>query len=319
MTVTHEGTRIYAHNATDAFSRGDQPTKDMLERISDVHADVFFITEAYDATKDTIHIENVAEDLDNAGYRVNYGRYSEQTRKDQHGYIIGVREGLLVGGFTTVALATGRLLVQAAVVEQSSGREFLYVGGHFGDHKAARTAEVGSFLDLYRARLDARQPLVLSGDINNAVDYTFFRAALWLGGTAAQLVFAEKARKQETGERQSAIGRVSSLAIRAKGQLDGADIKRLRDEGYLFDANNDHVATSFVPGLGPLEKVVERIPALRAWLLKQPHIEADHIMANIGMFVDFRTYQALANDEHLGIAATYQLVRYMNHSAGRIA
>lgn len=307
-----EGTLLYHHNITDALTGSDTQVRQTVQRVAEVDPDSFFLSEAYDANAPTSRVEHVAEDLQKQGYAIQYGSYSEPGRPDQHGFVAGVRGNLLAGHFGTTELA-GRVVVEAAMFEKSSGIPFAEVEGHFGDHKARRQLEFAAFSKRYGAYIEHGGALVLSGDLNNAIDETSaFARAMRVGAAVANTCFAGQAKLVEMGDAhglQKMIGRIASLLIRGADQLDGEDIRRLIDTYHFTDANTEHLPTSFVPHLpGALLKAVSTLPPLERWLLGKPHIEADHIMATKGTLTDFTVYQRLPGDEHLATSARYSLL-----------
>jgi endonuclease/exonuclease/phosphatase family metal-dependent hydrolase len=306
MASAAEGTIIYTHNATDALSGSDAQVRQLLDRIRTVNADSIFISEAYRLGASTERIDNAVADLART-HVVAIGPYTEAGRPDQHGFLAAVRKEFLMGRLAVVYFA-GRAAVQATMIEKNSGRLFTQVQVHFGDHKLRRQAELDAFFMQYGGHLEARVPLVLAGDLNNAIDNSLFAQAVTAAGRFARSHFADQATMVEQRQGRSVVGRIASLAIRASDQLDGEDICRLMTEGNLTDCNTEHLPTGFVPHLPRLLSLaLSMTPGLGAWLLGTPHIEADHIMANTGMLTDFTRYPRLPGDEHLGISAVYRL------------
>jgi len=304
-----EGTLLFNHNATEAVGGSDQRVIAELDLIRSVDPDAGYLSEAYGSLTSQIRIDSFLEDVQRMGYAVDTHIYTRPDEAYRHGSISFARPDLIVKP-PTYPEFNGRTATETVLIEESSGRRYLKLDFHASSTKRERGLEVDRLLLYYGRRLMLAEPFLLDIDLNNAEDGSAFALLAHALGTVARTgSLPELARQDETNEHHTLLGRLASIFIRADDQLDAEDITKLLEYGWLKSANVAHERTSFVPQLPPkLERLVRLIPAIGAWLLDQPHIEADYFLANVGQFSDFRTYPRQPEDEHLATSVRYSLL-----------
>lgn len=316
MRLAGRGQILYAKNIDDALNNPVGPHQDAsaalnpdarlneeLELIWGANPDVIFLSEAWDAGRSQERVASVAEDFVRRGYAVRYEPYSEGQRKDEHGFFVAVRSEKLVGNIELVHFA-GRGGVRAVIEDENSDKHITALGAHFNDLRVAREREIADLIENY---VDSSEAQVLVDDFNNSIDYRPLALALKAGGLAFQLaVKLGLCHEAAPGEIDpKTLDRLASLAIRARAQVNGKQIRALRRAGF-FDADPKKQSTTLVPSLpaGVVAKLSKSKHA-KSWLDK-PHLRSDHLMANQGRFEDFQLYPHLTS-AHCGISARYIL------------
>jgi len=274
--------KILAQNALDAFS-DPKTTDEYVALIEHLQPDVAIFPEAYDADR-TETVVVAIQQLKSLGYEVLHGLYDDKDgRKDRHGTILLVRQGLQAADKPSGLLWIGlRNAIQAWVVDPDTQHTVHVVGVHLNDRsEAKRQAELD---DLLGKIIKPDEPTIIAGDLNaiyrqDAKGFVV-SAARFINLLVRAHLFPAPEPVVATHSKKN-LGRVGSLSKRMSEIASGKTLARLQAAG-LTDADPTHMRT---------------YPAAR------PVVQLDHIMLSPSLSV--RSFEVLpkTSSDHLGIMA----------------